>query len=161
MPASTPTTETSFRLADEAATRRFARTLAARLSPGDSLLIEGGLGAGKTTLVRAAVRALCGEAVEVPSPSYTLVQTYEGKTGPVWHFDLYRLSSPAELEELNLREALSEAITFIEWPDRLGRFRPRRALTIELRPDPEAEPVRHARLSAAGDWPRLAGLADG
>lgn len=96
-------------LPDEDASRRFGEDLAAILMPGDVIALEGDLGMGKTTLARAILRALAGDpALEVPSPTFTLVQAYAGRV-PAQHFDLYRLSSPDELEELGLGEAIREA----------------------------------------------------
>ncbi|TIS69796.1 MAG: tRNA (adenosine(37)-N6)-threonylcarbamoyltransferase complex ATPase subunit type 1 TsaE, partial [Mesorhizobium sp.] len=89
-------------LADEAATARLGEDLAMALRPGDAIALKGDLGAGKSTLARALIRALADDAgLEVPSPTFTLVQSYETRV-PVHHFDLYRLSSPDELDELGL-----------------------------------------------------------
>jgi tRNA threonylcarbamoyl adenosine modification protein YjeE len=108
-------------LADEAATAAFAEDVAAALAPGDVIGLSGGLGAGKTTFARALLRALAGDdALEVPSPTFTLVQTYALQRLAVAHFDLYRLSSADELDELGLTEALAEGAALIEWPERGG-----------------------------------------
>ena len=96
------------------------------------LALSGDLGAGKTTLARALIRAMAGDpALEVPSPTFTLVQSYEGRV-PIHHFDLYRLTSPEELDELGLDEALSDGAALIEWPERAGEALPKNAIRIEL-----------------------------
>ncbi len=131
-------------LADEAATARFGAALAACLGPGDTVLLSGPLGAGKSALARAVIAALIGNReaenggeieTEIPSPSYTLVNVYETPRGQVWHADLYRLGGEAEeIEELGLPEAMSEgtALVLVEWPERLGGALPARRLAIAL-----------------------------
>jgi tRNA threonylcarbamoyl adenosine modification protein YjeE len=124
-------------LADEAATDALGARLAALLQPGDIVALQGDLGAGKTHLCRALIQArlrLGGDPPEeVPSPSYTLVQTYAAAGGEIWHADLYRLGGPDEVLELGLQAAFdSAAICLIEWADRLGPALPRRAMTITL-----------------------------
>ena len=117
-----------------AATEALAARLAARARPGDAILLEGPLGAGKTAFARAFLRAAAGDpTLEVPSPSFTLLQSYETKLGPVHHFDLWRLDGPAALPELGFEEALAD-IVLVEWPDRLGGFRPADALILRLVP---------------------------
>ncbi|GMG82911.1 tRNA (adenosine(37)-N6)-threonylcarbamoyltransferase complex ATPase subunit type 1 TsaE [Paralimibaculum aggregatum] len=127
------------RLPDETATAAFGAALAAALRPGDCVTLTGPLGAGKSALARAVIRAALGApGLEVPSPSYTLVNVYGEGDGPeIWHADLYRLGSAEEALELGLDEALSEAILLIEWPDRMGTALPARRLeiTIEVAPD--------------------------
>lgn len=105
-------------LENDAATEAFGRDLAARLAPGDIVLLKGALGSGKTSLARAAIRALAGDPLlEVPSPSFALVQAYETPRGTVLHADLYRLASAADIAELGLLDDPS-AIVFVEWPER-------------------------------------------
>lgn len=121
------------RLPDEAATARLAERLAARARPGDVLLLDGPIGAGKSCLARAFIRARLGNpAEEVPSPTFTLVQTYPSDAGEIWHCDLYRLSGPDAVIELGLDEAFEEAICLVEWPDRLGDLAPAGALRISM-----------------------------
>ena len=116
-------------LADPDATAAVAQDIAARLTAGDTLLLEGDIGAGKTTFARALIRArLADPRLDVPSPTFTLVQTYDGGDVEIWHCDLYRLTVPQEVLELGLEEAFSTAICLIEWPDRLGIDQPRDAL---------------------------------
>lgn len=119
-------------LPDEAATTRLGAALALHLGPGDCLLLEGPIGAGKSHLARALIQSRLGRAEEVPSPSFTLVQTYEADGVEIWHADLYRLSHPDEALELGLSEAFEHAITLVEWPDRLGSAVPVNALRLTL-----------------------------
>jgi tRNA threonylcarbamoyladenosine biosynthesis protein TsaE len=114
------------------ATNALGARLAAALRPGDAILLSGPYGAGKTALARALLRALVGDpALEVPSPSYTLVQSYDTALGPVHHFDLWRLDGPAAVTELGWDEA-REGIVLAEWPERLGALRPADALEVAL-----------------------------
>ena len=122
----------SLALPDLAATTALAARLAARLRPGMAVLLEGPLGAGKTEFARAVLRALVADpALEVPSPTFTLVQSYDTPRGPVHHLDLWRLSGPAGLDELGWDELLDD-IVLVEWPDRLGHWRPAKAITVAL-----------------------------
>ncbi len=119
-------------LPDLAATEALGRNIAARLRPGDAVLLDGPLGAGKTALARAMLRALCADpALEVPSPSYTLVQSYEAPGVTVHHFDLWRLDGPDAVVELGWEEARA-GIVLVEWPDRLGTLSPPDAWRVAL-----------------------------
>ena len=124
-------------LADEVATATLAARLAARALRGDLIALDGDLGAGKTAFARAFIHARQHAAGvppdEVPSPTFTLVQVYEVAPAAIWHFDLYRLSSPDEVYELGLDEALSAGIALVEWPDRLGPLLPAERLDLSLR----------------------------
>lgn len=138
-----------FHLPDEAATRRFGAALAPLLRAGDVLALHGGLGAGKTTLCRGLIGALCGSDTDVPSPTYTLVQTYDGPDFPIFHFDLYRLESPDELVELGWDET-QIGLALVEWPAHAGPRLPRWRLDVLLSPDSDA---RKVELEAHGeDW---------
>ncbi len=136
-------------LSDPAATMAFGRRLGARLTPGDVVCLSGGLGAGKTTLARGAIEAWTGKAEEAPSPTYTLVQTYDGPKGELWHVDLYRLKRAEESWELGLEDAFAAAACLIEWPERLEGRLPRDRLDIALAPAGEG---RCALLKAHGAW---------
>lgn len=124
-------------LADADATMALGARLAEACAVGDVIALYGDLGAGKTTLARGVVRAWTGVAEETPSPTYTLVQTYDGPRGPLWHMDLYRLRAPEDAEELNLEQGFEEALCVIEWPQRLGSLLPARRLDVRLESEPQ------------------------
>lgn len=114
-------------------TEELAARCARAARPGDVFLLGGAIGAGKSTFARAFIRArLNAPHEDVPSPTFTLVQTYEDPEGDIWHCDLYRLGGPADVIELGLDEAFETAICLIEWPDRLGDMAPANAMVIEL-----------------------------
>lgn len=136
-------------LPDEAATARFGQAVAAVLQRGDAVCLSGPLGAGKSTLARAAVRALTSPDEEVPSPTFTLVQTYAGPDFPVAHFDLYRIRAGGEARELGLQEAVEDGAVLIEWPERLDEPPSPHRLEIELSPRGEG---RQARITPHGSW---------
>lgn len=118
-------------LPDESHSLALAERLAPHLRAGDTLLLSGQIGAGKSFFARALIRARIGNPdEEVPSPSFTLVQSYEAPGGEIWHCDLYRLSDPFELIELGLEEAMGRTICLIEWPDRMGGMAPPEALAL-------------------------------
>ena len=120
-------------------TEALGAEIAAQLRPGDAVLLEGPLGAGKSALARAILRTLTGDPrLDVPSPSYTLVQGYETPAGFVQHFDLWRLDGPGALAELGWEDAL-DGIALVEWPDRLGPLTPPGALHVTLVPDSDGE----------------------
>jgi tRNA threonylcarbamoyladenosine biosynthesis protein TsaE len=136
-------------LPNEAATARLGAALADTLGPGEAVCLSGPLGAGKSTLARAMVRALTTPDEEVPSPTFTLVQFYEGERLNVAHFDLYRLSSPDEAYEIGLDEALEDGAAIIEWPERLAGRLPGDRLDIEISLASGGE-ARQARIVAHG-----------
>ena len=142
-------------LNDLSATTRLAERLAGLVARGDLICLWGDLGAGKTTLARALLHAL-GVHEDVPSPTFTLVQTYQAGDLAIWHFDLYRLIGPAEVEELGWDDARADGLCLVEWPDRLGPLAgpDRLDLHLSLRGDG----VRQADLAPHGTWvARLAG----
>ena len=128
-------------LKDETATLGLGARLAAQLRPGDVVAMTGGLGAGKTTLARGIVKALCGEC-DVPSPTYTLVQTYDTPHGELWHCDMYRLERPEDAWELDLMDAFEDVICLIEWPGKLGSLLPSDALKIDIHFDGEGRTAK-------------------
>jgi tRNA threonylcarbamoyladenosine biosynthesis protein TsaE len=136
-------------LTDEDETRRLGAAVAAALRAGEAVCLTGPLGAGKSVLARALVRALTKPDEEVPSPTFTLVQFYEGPGLSIAHFDLYRLTSPEEAYEIGLDEALDDGAAVIEWPQRLeGRLPPDR-LDIDIVLEGDS---RRARLTPHGAW---------
>lgn len=138
-----------FRLDDEAATARLGASVGRALAAGEAVCLSGPLGAGKSTLARGLIRALTRPDEEVPSPTFTLIQTYEAGGLAIAHLDLYRLASPDEAYEIGLDEALADGAALIEWPERLqGRLPPDR-LDIDLAFDGES---RRARLTGHGAW---------
>ena len=141
--------EGEFRLDHEADTARLGAAIAAELKRHEAVCLSGPLGAGKSTLARGLIQALTGEATEVPSPTFTLVQTYATPRLALAHFDLYRLGKPEEVAELGLDEALDEGAAVIEWPEKLGHHLPHDRLDVELHIDGAR---RRARLSAHGVW---------
>lgn len=117
-------------LPDELTNTALATRMAPLLQIGDCILLEGEIGAGKTAFARALIRARLGRQEDVPSPTFTLVQTYDDPAGDIWHCDLYRLTHPDEALELGLVEAFDTAICLIEWPDRLGSNQPGNAARL-------------------------------
>ena len=136
-------------LPDEAATGDLARRLAVLLRPGDVVALHGDLGAGKTSLARAMIRFLGDDLEVVPSPTFTLAQTYALPKFTLWHFDLFRLEAPGDAFELNIEEAFASGVSLIEWPDRLGKWLPATRLDITLA---FAGPGRRATITGYGDW---------
>jgi tRNA threonylcarbamoyl adenosine modification protein YjeE len=137
-------------------TSRFGRQIAAQIGLGDAIGLEGDLGAGKTTLVRAILRAL-GVSGEVPSPSFTLVQQYDTPRLKIAHYDLYRVADPAEVQELGLEDAIRDGAVLIEWPERAPAWMPPDALRIHIGIVGENE--RAVQFSGPARWARL--LSDG
>jgi tRNA threonylcarbamoyladenosine biosynthesis protein TsaE len=135
-----------------AETEELARRIAPRLRRGDSIALEGDLGAGKTTLVRAILRAL-GITDEVPSPSFTLVQEYAAGDLKIAHCDLYRIESPTELDEIGIDETLRDGVVLIEWPERATARIPADALRIRI--DVTGETARQFTLRGPARWANL------
>jgi hypothetical protein len=136
----------------ETALGRLAEDVAFAARPGDLITLSGELGAGKTTFARALIGALAnGAHEEIPSPTFTLVQTYATARMPVAHFDLFRLSAPSELDELGLDLALRQGLALIEWPERAGGILPHDRLEVLLEEEGEGA-TRRVTLVGHGDW---------
>jgi len=148
MPQESQTFERTVLLADLAATEGLGARIAAALSVGDAVALEGDLGAGKTTLARAILRSL-GVTEDVPSPTFTLVQYYETQKLPIRHYDLYRIEKPEEVNELGLDEALDDGAALIEWPERALAWLPPDRLHVALSMHDGA---RRAKISGPPRW---------
>lgn len=147
-------TDLSTLLPSPEATAQLAARLGAGLGPGDVILLDGPVGAGKShfarALIQARMQAAWGRIEDVPSPSFTLVQSYDLGAVEIWHADLYRLGDVQEVIELGLDEAFESAICLIEWAERLGSLRPAGALAIRLEPGTdEASRIAHLHVPAA------------
>ena len=129
-------------------TARLAERVGAHLRAGDCLLLDGPVGAGKTHFARHLIWSLMPVPEDVPSPTFTLIQTYDTSVGELWHADLYRLTSLDEIEELGLVQAFDHAICLVEWPQLLGPLTPATALTLKFQADPNNELTRHVSFHA-------------
>lgn len=144
---------------DADTTARFATALAAKAGAGDVILLQGDVGAGKTHFARAFIQSLLAVPEDIPSPTFTLVQTYDTSDAEIWHADLYRLTSVQEIEELGLVDAFETAICLIEWPDRLAGLAPLDALLIDLSQGPDDTRLMDAHwtdqkwVSKTAGWP--------
>ena len=137
----------SLTLSSSDETANLARHIATRLTAGDVLLLDGPIGAGKSFFARTLILDLLPVPEDIPSPTFTLVQTYDTADFEIWHCDLYRLSTPYEVQELGIEDAFQDAVCLIEWPDRLGDLTPPYALTLTLSLTDTPE-ERHAVLTA-------------
>ncbi len=122
-------------------TAQLAIRLGATLQAGDTLLLEGDIGAGKSHFARALILSRLAQPEDVPSPTFTIVQAYDLPECELWHADLYRLGDPDQIIELGLLDAFQNAVCLVEWPDRLDDLRPPEALTIRL-DDPDKTDLR-------------------
>ena len=122
----------SLTLSSSDETANLARHIAPLLTAGDVLLLDGPIGAGKSFFARTLILDLLPVPEDIPSPTFTLVQTYDTSDFEIWHCDLYRLSTPYEVQELGIEDAFQDAVCLIEWPDRLGDLTPLDALTLTL-----------------------------
>lgn len=137
----------------EAETARLAAAVAAVARPGDVIALSGDLGSGKTVFARGFIRALTSPAEDVPSPTFTLVQTYAAKGDTIYHFDFYRIDDPEEAWEIGIEEALAGGIALIEWPERLGGILPADRLDICLEiPAGAAAGERRIAVAAGPSW---------
>lgn len=149
-----------FDLPSEAATAALAARLARIARAGDVIALMGELGTGKTNFARAFIRTLRDADEEVPSPTFTLVQVYDGggDAPAIWHFDLYRIKQPEDVFELGFEEAVATGIVLIEWPERLGSLLPRQRLQVRLAPG-TSKRARRVELRSSSAWrSRLQGL---
>lgn len=119
---------------NEAQTALYAQLWAEAAQNGDIFTLNGPLGAGKTAFARAFIRHLMGAEIDVPSPTFTLLQHYDSAKAPLWHFDLYRLQDPEEIYEIGWEEAISDGILLVEWAQRLGTLLPQRHIEINITP---------------------------
>src|SRR5262249_51193246 len=163
-PSGTSSVTSSFSavLPDEHATQRLAVDIANGLEPGDVVTLSGDLGAGKTTFARALIRYLAGDpTIEVPSPTFTLLQGYELPRFPLVHLDLFRLSGPADLAELGFDDLADGAVVLIEWPDRAAGLLPADRLDVALTLAPKLKlEFRQARVTGYGSFgPRVDRMA--
>lgn len=139
----------SVKLQGQKSAEAFGARLAPLLEPSDIVRLEGPLGAGKTTLARGVIKAVSG-AEETPSPTYTLVETYETERLSLWHFDLYRLENAKDVWELGLEEALDYGVSLIEWPERIEALLPDNALRLQL--GIESADTRTLFINAPDEW---------
>ncbi len=147
----TDVTKFLIELKNDAETMQLGQRLAHLCGEGDVIALWGDLGAGKSTLARALIRELAGADIDVPSPTFTLLLTYDLANLPVWHFDLYRLEESSELRELGFEDS-AEGLAIIEWPERMGDALPQYRLDVELT---ITSTGRTAHLVAHGpDWSR-------
>ncbi|MEN8842188.1 MAG: tRNA (adenosine(37)-N6)-threonylcarbamoyltransferase complex ATPase subunit type 1 TsaE [Octadecabacter sp.] len=147
---------TTLRLSSEDDTAQLGETLAKYAQAGDCFLLRGQIGAGKSALARAFIRSLLGSETEVPSPTFTLVQTYDFGDVEIWHADLYRIGDTQEAVELGLTDAMNEQICLIEWPELIESLTPNTALDIELT---VASDCHLATLTYGDNWrSRLSGI---
>ena len=144
--------QTHFDFPNELAVQQFAAKIAPHLKAGDVLQLKGDLGVGKTTFTRALIAALAGTTVEVPSPTFTIVQQYELPQFTLYHFDLYRLKNSDELIEVGLEQAIQEGVAVLEWPELAAEFLPQDSLVLELSYSGQG---RALQFSAPASWAHL------
>ncbi|SIS52422.1 tRNA threonylcarbamoyladenosine biosynthesis protein TsaE [Roseivivax lentus] len=145
----------SIELPDPTATSDLARRIGADLGPGDVVLLEGGIGAGKTHFARSLIQSRLTAPEDVPSPTFTLVQIYDSPAGEIWHSDLYRLDHVDSVVELGLLEAFETAICLVEWPDRLGDLAPMGALRLAFSDGPDDDARQLVATWTAPRWDTL------
>ena len=143
----------------ESDTIALGKKLAHIAKRGDTFALFGTLGMGKSVLARAFIQELSG-AMEVPSPTFTLLQSYEGADFEIYHFDLYRLKSPEEIFEIGMEDALYDGACLIEWPERMGVYLPRNMFRVEFQPEGEGRKISISTTSEEKRQ-RLAQLGEG
>ncbi|MSO53916.1 MAG: tRNA (adenosine(37)-N6)-threonylcarbamoyltransferase complex ATPase subunit type 1 TsaE [Rhodospirillales bacterium] len=151
MDANPNTTVIELDLANEAATATLAGRIAGLVQVPDVIGLSGALGAGKTAFARAFIRAGGSADEEVPSPTFTLIQTYDLAVGRIYHFDLFRIERPDAAREIGLEDAFAEGISLIEWPERLAGDWPADRLEITIAQGPKPD-TRRVRLIGRGRW---------
>lgn len=154
-----PRWKQTFTACTAAQTTRLAETLRDGFSAGDTLLLDGPIGAGKSHFARSLIRAKLADVdlvEDIPSPTFTLVQTYQAGELEIWHSDLYRLSMLDEVYELGLFDAFETALCLVEWPDRLGEARPENALTVRfsIAQNPDFRDITLSASDPKWDWLR-------
>lgn len=132
---------------NEEDTAKFAALLAQRVKAGDTFALYGTLGMGKSVFARGFIQSLT-KAEEVPSPTFTLVQSYDAPNFEIYHFDLYRLKSPDEIFELGMEEALYEGVCLIEWPEKMGGYLPKNCFSIKIAAHLEGREISISSTSA-------------
>lgn len=123
----------TFKITTLEQTQKLATSLATQLQVGDVIALYGTLGVGKTAFTRFLIQSLCGVQEEVPSPTFTLLQTYDTDNFAIYHYDLYRLKEPEEVFELGIEDAFYDGVSLIEWPEKMGKILPvKKILKIEI-----------------------------
>lgn len=136
-----------FESSSEDNTKTIARDFSKKLQIGDIILLHGNLGAGKSVFAREVIRSLMYTPnLEVPSPTFTLVQNYEGPESCINHYDLYRLENPEEVYELGWEDALGNSIMLIEWPERLGPLKPKKATEVSIKQNTQDKNTRNIEI---------------
>jgi tRNA threonylcarbamoyladenosine biosynthesis protein TsaE len=148
-------------LYSEADTQLLAKRLGQLLVTGDVVLLSGEIGAGKSFFARAMIQSLQDIPEDVPSPTFTLVQTYITNIGEIWHADLYRMNASSEIDELGLLEAFETAITLVEWPEILGKVAPSSTLSLEFKVQQDGLTRDLTLSSRSADWAKRLEHLDG
>lgn len=148
-------------LYSETDTQRLAKRIGRLLMPGDVILLSGEIGTGKSFFARALIQSLQDMPEDVPSPTFTLVQTYITKIGEIWHADLYRLTASYEIDELGLLEAFESVITLVEWPEILSQVAPPSSLYLDFKVQRDSLTRDLCLSSKSADWSKRLGKQDG
>ena len=127
-------------------TMRIAAEVAKHVQKGDIIALYGTLGMGKTVFCRGFIGAFLPKT-EVPSPTFTLLQTYDTKVFPIYHFDMYRLKSPAEAYEIGVEDAFADGVSLIEWPEKIGRILPKKHISVTITADKDGRKITIEGLS--------------